>query len=373
MKNLFDFATKELSQDAFLRWLLENWNDKDIGPISLEFLKLLTGKKFEKKDIDEERTTSWAQAGHMDIVFDIFIHNENQDLDRYLLAIEDKSFSQEHSHQLDGYTNTLKEWQRRDGHKEIYRVYYKTGIIDRDEEKRVNDAEWKIIPFEKIVDFFKPYVNYEKSDVLRDYARHVQDLWSQSQEAPSGDPRKWTFTQWDSFFRYSMEEKLGKIGGEAHVEKWVWRGRHYDFAFYYHYKDGIQPLVYFSVNKGSDDIIAKIYLTTEDKKDKWTWKPCNKSNGFRNCLKDELEKRSCQDLLKLKKVKNSCVWPKRNTLLKLPQTITRKPFRRLLMWRIPLSNSSKNLKCRGMMLLPRIDCLILKDMKGWISFFYPCQ
>ena len=28
MKNLFDYATKELSQDAFLRWLFENYNCK---------------------------------------------------------------------------------------------------------------------------------------------------------------------------------------------------------------------------------------------------------------------------------------------------------------------------------------------------------
>ena len=26
MENLFDYATKELSQDAFLRWLFENYN-----------------------------------------------------------------------------------------------------------------------------------------------------------------------------------------------------------------------------------------------------------------------------------------------------------------------------------------------------------
>ena len=29
MKNLFDYATKELSQDAFLRWLFENYNCKN--------------------------------------------------------------------------------------------------------------------------------------------------------------------------------------------------------------------------------------------------------------------------------------------------------------------------------------------------------
>lgn len=30
MKNIFDFATRELSQDAFLRWLLENYDDADL-------------------------------------------------------------------------------------------------------------------------------------------------------------------------------------------------------------------------------------------------------------------------------------------------------------------------------------------------------
>lgn len=33
-KNLFDFATKELSQDAFLRWLIESAEDPDVAPVS---------------------------------------------------------------------------------------------------------------------------------------------------------------------------------------------------------------------------------------------------------------------------------------------------------------------------------------------------
>ena len=32
MKNLFDYATKELSQDAFLRWLFESYEDNEIKP-----------------------------------------------------------------------------------------------------------------------------------------------------------------------------------------------------------------------------------------------------------------------------------------------------------------------------------------------------
>ena len=30
MKNIFDYATRELSQDAFLRWLFENFDDTEL-------------------------------------------------------------------------------------------------------------------------------------------------------------------------------------------------------------------------------------------------------------------------------------------------------------------------------------------------------
>ena len=40
MENLFDYATKELSQDAFLRWLFESWNeDIECGIIARKILK----------------------------------------------------------------------------------------------------------------------------------------------------------------------------------------------------------------------------------------------------------------------------------------------------------------------------------------------
>ena len=76
-------------------------------------------------------------------------------------------------------------------------------------------------------------------------------------------------------------------------------------------------MVYFSVNKGSDDIIAKIYLTTEYEKDKWTWKPCDKSNGFRNCLKDKLEKTKLPGFVKTRKSKTQQCFAKKEYAIKV--------------------------------------------------------
>ena len=38
MKNLFDYATKELSQDAFLRWLFENHDCENEEVVEIENL-----------------------------------------------------------------------------------------------------------------------------------------------------------------------------------------------------------------------------------------------------------------------------------------------------------------------------------------------
>lgn len=42
-ENLFDYATKELSQDAFLRWLLENYSDPIVGHAAIKLLQKWMG------------------------------------------------------------------------------------------------------------------------------------------------------------------------------------------------------------------------------------------------------------------------------------------------------------------------------------------
>lgn len=51
MNNIFDFATKELSQDAFLSWFIANCNDENIGEYSYKFINFLTGFNFKVGEI----------------------------------------------------------------------------------------------------------------------------------------------------------------------------------------------------------------------------------------------------------------------------------------------------------------------------------
>ena len=102
MKNIFDYATKELSQDAFLRWLFENFDCKDSASLkdaSQFILKQLCMIKNE--DIIDVKT--YSQWNKIDI-FAVVKTNKRS----IALFIEDKVFSNEHN-QLKRYNETIEK------------------------------------------------------------------------------------------------------------------------------------------------------------------------------------------------------------------------------------------------------------------------
>lgn len=98
--NIFDYAEKELSQDGFLCWLLESFEDPVIGEAArnliFEFAKL-AGFQIDKEKIKDVKTG--RQYKHMDVTVDFTIDGKP-----YLIVIEDKTNSQEHN-QLQGYAD----------------------------------------------------------------------------------------------------------------------------------------------------------------------------------------------------------------------------------------------------------------------------
>ena len=121
MKNLFDFATKELSQDAFLRWLFENYNCENES-IKNAFRKLFnsfTNDSFVDKEITDLKTV--AQWKNIDI--SIWFKVDDED---YLIIIEDKTGSSVHDNQLDKYTKEIKKhnefWKNQENQKKYRQI-----------------------------------------------------------------------------------------------------------------------------------------------------------------------------------------------------------------------------------------------------------
>ena len=95
--NLFDYATSELSQDAFLCWLF-SWADNkykdkyaDLNNCAKDVIKL-----FSNNEIDNIES---IEVHKQENNIDAFIIVNNQ----YLLIVEDKTDTGEHGNQLNRY------------------------------------------------------------------------------------------------------------------------------------------------------------------------------------------------------------------------------------------------------------------------------
>ena len=101
--NLFNYATSELSQDAFLLWLLE-WANPSNSEYDLELYK--TASDFLRKiiDVDEEfdikTVVCKKQQYHIDVL--AIVNNE------IAVIIEDKINTQEHGNQIARYRQQLE-------------------------------------------------------------------------------------------------------------------------------------------------------------------------------------------------------------------------------------------------------------------------
>jgi hypothetical protein len=132
--NLFQWATSELSQDAFLCWLID-WTHpayKGINPLLSKSAKAFIDLMTESKIHSIETLSIERQYKNIDIV--VLINGI------HVILIEDKVHSKEHGNQLSRYKNLLEDKYL---DKKIHPVYLKTG--DQSNYKRAKDNGYKII------------------------------------------------------------------------------------------------------------------------------------------------------------------------------------------------------------------------------------
>ncbi len=109
--NIFNIATSELSQDAFLTWLLQ-WADPsnreydpDLHSCAQEFVRLLISSQYNgdiKEIVGIEADTQWE---HIDVWAEIYTDRIN-----YILIVEDKVFASERRDQLAVYKNITEKY-----------------------------------------------------------------------------------------------------------------------------------------------------------------------------------------------------------------------------------------------------------------------
>ncbi len=152
--NIFEFATKELSQDAIFCYILDCFNSTEKRNIATEFLKLI-----EFSFIDEIKEIKIKQQeDHSDIKAIVSL-NDNT---KKIIVIEDKVFSSLHDNQLERYMNAIK---KREGctDNDIFGVFFKIGKQTIWEKKLCEASKFKNLDYS---DFAKYIENVSKNDFL---------------------------------------------------------------------------------------------------------------------------------------------------------------------------------------------------------------
>jgi hypothetical protein len=206
--NLFDYADRELSQDGFLLWLINNFDseEEDVHFFSNGFLASLCGLSSSKETKITAIETK-AQWKKIDVLAEITLENG----EKHLLAIEDKTFSEVHTRrgkdetQLAYYNRCLKDWKI----PEVYchKVFYKTSPISEEEEKEVQQAQWSQKDLKGIVALFaqlkKDYAKPVTNAILAAYLEHLEELDRKTYHLPD-DTASWGKVGWHNYLTETL-------------------------------------------------------------------------------------------------------------------------------------------------------------------------
>lgn len=191
--NLFDYATSELSQDAFLCWLM-SWSqeshrslDKPLHDAAVDFVSMIFNvhdypvPKIEKIDITR-------QFKELDI---LTIVNGT-----YAILIEDKTYTKNHSNQLNRYREAVVKAHP---NKVQLPIYYK--IADQSNYISVDEAGYFPFTRKRMLQILKRgRDNGVSHPIFLDYLAHLEKLNSKINAYKSKPVVDWDGFAWQGFY-----------------------------------------------------------------------------------------------------------------------------------------------------------------------------
>ena len=174
--NIFKYATKELSQDAFLCWSINWLNESEEHPLynyGKEMLDLFLGEDKQEKYCDVQVLTQYEKI-------DVLVMFKDISGKSHGLIIEDKTNTSEHDNQINVYKDKLnKKLENEDCLKEysIHLAYVKTGIM-YDKDMRIIDKGATVVDLDKLLEVVARYEGQGKSEILSDFYVYINDIWN---------------------------------------------------------------------------------------------------------------------------------------------------------------------------------------------------
>ena len=210
--NLFDYATKELSQDAVICWLLawagaeaKRKPEEDLRRCGRALVDALFAKWHDWGDVElgrEVRTEVLQQEHNIDVLARVN--------GRHVLLIEDKTETGAHDDQLAKYWGRVVEGKTAFEYvdeNDLYPIYCKTGNYSLRDRQHAEGQEYRVFDRNDFLRVLKKYGG--ENEILLDFRRHL-DRW----ERDTASFEQWTVDGertsrgWEGFYRWIEENCL---------------------------------------------------------------------------------------------------------------------------------------------------------------------
>ena len=181
--NIFKYATKELSQDAFLCWSI-NWlnesADNQLYQYGKAMLDLFLGDEKKEKYCDVKILRQYEKI-------DVLVMFKDENGGSHALIIEDKTNTSEHDNQMKKYENKLNDKLKSDDsiksyvNAKIHLAYVKTGIMyDYDLRMVVKGAE--VVDLDMLLEVVSKHAKKGISEILADFDEYISGIKQHREE-----------------------------------------------------------------------------------------------------------------------------------------------------------------------------------------------
>jgi len=197
--NLFYYATSELSQDAFICWLVsfayaETSPDPALTECAKNFLSMLVPELDEHSVqlLSIEQQVGNRTDGYIDVLLTVSCNNKI-----YKIIVEDKTFSDDHDNQLERYLTLV---QKHSPEAIVRGAYYKTGF--QSDLKNIIQAGYVIVDRKAMLDLMAQYITKTQNTIFIDYYTYWNNFHEETlrfQELPIA---QWNWKQTNGFYSH---------------------------------------------------------------------------------------------------------------------------------------------------------------------------
>lgn len=194
--NFFAYANSELTNDGFICWLIDwcKYPGSELYGVAMDLLALFLGDQI--KDLHVTKLTIHQQYQNIDMLFEIN--------DEFILVIEDKIDSKEHSDQLRQYRRIVENDFAQVPEENRFFVYLKIG--DQSSYDEVSASGYRLVHREDLLCIFKTH-DYIKHPLVQQYREHLASIQTAVEVYQILPPAQWSPCAWQGFYKSLQQEK----------------------------------------------------------------------------------------------------------------------------------------------------------------------